>query len=99
MARPLVGAPESRAGRRASDELSRYRRRASDDFRAAVADAVRRVFVTASVRVWRIATDTPDYGADDSTGEGARRSGGRWNRSGVQMLYASRSQALACLEV
>jgi RES domain-containing protein len=55
--------------------------------------------VTATVRTWRIATDTPDYGADDRTGEGARRSGGRWNRPGVPMLYASRSQALACLEV
>jgi len=55
--------------------------------------------VTASVRTWRIATDTPDFGADDATGEGARRSGGRWNRAGVPVIYASRSQALACLEV
>lgn len=51
------------------------------------------------MRTWRIATDTPDYGADDPTGEGARRSGGRWNRAGVPVIYASRSQALACLEV
>jgi len=50
------------------------------------------------VRIWRIATDTPDYGADDATGEGARRSGGRWNRAGVPLIYASKSQALACLE-
>lgn len=51
-----------------------------------------------SVSVWRIATDTPDYAADDLSGEGARRSGGRWNRAGTAMLYASGSIALACLE-
>ncbi len=26
---------------------------------------------------WRIATDTPDYTADDASGAGAERSGGR----------------------
>lgn len=47
---------------------------------------------------WRIATDTPDYRADDLTGRGAELSGGRWNRAGTPMLYASESRALACLE-
>lgn len=47
---------------------------------------------------WRIATDTPDYTADDRSGEGARRTGGRWNAPGTPMLYATDSQALACLE-
>lgn len=51
-----------------------------------------------TVSVWRIATDTPDYTADDLTGEGARLSGGRWNRVDTPMLYASGSIALACLE-
>lgn len=51
-----------------------------------------------TVSVWRIATDTPDYAADSLTGEGARLSGGRWNRVGTPMLYASGSIALACLE-
>lgn len=51
-----------------------------------------------SVTVWRIGTDTPDYVADDLTGEGARRSGGRWNASGTAMVYAAESRALACLE-
>ena len=55
--------------------------------------------MTSGVRVWRIATDTPDYIADDSAGEGARRTGGRWNRVGTPLLYASKSRALACLEV
>lgn len=55
--------------------------------------------MSAPARLWRIATDTPDYTADDRSGEGARRTGGRWNRAGVPMLYCSGSQALACLEV
>ena len=49
-------------------------------------------------RAWRIATDTPGYTADDLTGTGAKFSGGRWNRKGVPMIYASASIALACLE-
>jgi RES domain-containing protein len=48
--------------------------------------------------VWRIATDTPDYGADDLSGKGAEFSGGRWNRKGTPVLYTSPSIALACLE-
>lgn len=49
-------------------------------------------------RFWRIAVDAPDYGADDLTGEGARRTGGRWNRKGTGVLYCSSSISLACLE-
>ncbi len=48
--------------------------------------------------VWRIATDAPTYTADDLTGEGARLSGGRWNRKGDAVLYTSSTIALACLE-
>ena len=48
--------------------------------------------------VWRIATDTPAYTADDLTGAGAKLSGGRWNAQGVAMLYTSETIALACLE-
>ena len=47
---------------------------------------------------WRIATDTPDYTADDLSGAGARITGGRWNARGTPLLYASTSRALACLE-
>ncbi|MGB8421335.1 RES family NAD+ phosphorylase [Paraburkholderia sp.] len=50
------------------------------------------------MRIWRIATDTPAYTADDATGEGARLSGGRWNRKGTPMLYCASSISLACLE-
>lgn len=49
-------------------------------------------------QIWRIATDTPDYTADDATGEGARRTGGRWNRKGLPVLYCAESIALATLE-
>ncbi len=48
--------------------------------------------------VWRIATDTPDYTADDSTGAGAKATGGRWNRQGTALVYCASSIALACLE-
>lgn len=48
--------------------------------------------------VWRIAQDTPDYGADDLSGKGAEEVGGRWNRTGTAILYCSSSIALACLE-
>lgn len=48
--------------------------------------------------LWRIAADTPDYEAHDLSGKGAEVSGGRWNRVGVPLVYASTSRALACLE-
>lgn len=48
--------------------------------------------------LWRIAADAPGYTADDTTGAGARMSGGRWNRPGTALLYTSTSRALACLE-
>jgi len=51
-----------------------------------------------TVSIWRIATDTPSYTADDLTGAGAKITGGRWNTAGVAMLYAAETIALACLE-
>lgn len=53
---------------------------------------------SAEVTFWRIGCDTPDYEADDLAGKGADLSGGRWNRIGTPLLYASTSRALACLE-
>lgn len=50
------------------------------------------------MQVWRIATDTPDFVADDLTGAGARLTGGRWNRPGQPVLYCASSPSLACLE-
>lgn len=50
------------------------------------------------ILVWRIGTDTPGYLAEDLTGEGAKLTGGRWNRKRVPLLYASVSRSLVCLE-
>lgn len=47
---------------------------------------------------WRIASDTPDFTADDLSGLGAQRYGGRWNRAGEPLVYCADSPALACLE-
>ncbi len=48
--------------------------------------------------VWRIATDTATYQADDLSGAGAKATGGRWNEAGVAIVYSSETRALACLE-
>lgn len=50
------------------------------------------------VAVWRIASDTPDYTADDLTGTGAKITGGRWNRAGTAVVYCSINISLALLE-
>lgn len=50
------------------------------------------------MRVWRIATDTRAYAADDLSGAGAKATGGRWNRAGTAVLYCAATPSLACLE-
>jgi RES domain-containing protein len=54
--------------------------------------------VTVDFTLWRIGTDTPDYEAQDLSGKGAEKSGGRWNRVGTPLVYSSETRALACLE-
>lgn len=54
--------------------------------------------MSVGVTLWRIGTDTPDYEAHDLSGKGAEKSGGRWNRIGTPLVYASTTRALACLE-
>jgi RES domain-containing protein len=51
-----------------------------------------------TMQLWRIATDTPHYRADDLSGTGAKITGGRWNRPGTALVYAAESIALAALE-
>jgi RES domain-containing protein len=51
-----------------------------------------------SVTIWRIATDTKSYKADDLSGAGAKTTGGRWNAEGDALVYTSETRALACLE-
>lgn len=50
------------------------------------------------VTLWRIGVDAPEFQSDDLTGKGAELNGGRWNPKGAAVVYASGSQALACLE-
>jgi RES domain-containing protein len=51
-----------------------------------------------SVVLWRIAQETREYRADDLSGGGAAKTGGRWNSVGKPAVYTSRSVALAYLE-
>jgi RES domain-containing protein len=51
-----------------------------------------------TVRIWRIAVAAPAFASNDLSGEGARRSGGRWNQPGTPVVYCSSSIALAALE-
>jgi len=46
---------------------------------------------------WRIVKSK--WAASAFDGEGARRSGGRWNSSGVRIVYTCATQSLAVLEV
>lgn len=48
--------------------------------------------------LWRIAKETPAFGADDLSGGGARITGGRWNSKGNAVVYAAPSAALDVLE-
>jgi RES domain-containing protein len=49
-------------------------------------------------RIWRIATRGPSWAADDLSGNGSARSAGRWNSTGMPVVYSSTTIALACLE-
>jgi RES domain-containing protein len=48
--------------------------------------------------LWRIAQETREHRADDLSGGGAAKTGGRWNSIGKAVVYTSRSVALAYLE-
>ena len=48
--------------------------------------------------LFRIASETPDYTADDLSGRGAAKTGGRWNSVGSPVVYCATSRALAYLE-
>jgi RES domain-containing protein len=50
------------------------------------------------IHLWRIASDTRNYTADDITGAGAKATGGRWNRQGNAVLYTATNISLAVLE-
>ena len=54
--------------------------------------------MTPSITLYRIASDSARYHADDLSGVGAKHEGGRWNSPGVAVCYASTTIALAALE-
>lgn len=51
-----------------------------------------------AVHLWRIATETRAYAADDLSGAGAAKYPGRWNASDECVLYATQTLSLAVLE-
>ena len=50
------------------------------------------------MKLWRIATQTRQYTADDLSGAGAAKSPGRWNHAGEAMVYSATAISLAVLE-
>ncbi len=48
---------------------------------------------------WRLSKETISYSADDLTGKGAAKSGGRWNAKGSHAVYCASTISLAALEV
>lgn len=51
-----------------------------------------------TVHVWRIAAEGKTYHANDLSGEGSKRAGGRWNDVGIPAVYTAANISLACLE-
>ncbi|MCY7307126.1 MAG: RES family NAD+ phosphorylase [Rhodoferax sp.] len=51
-----------------------------------------------TVTLWRVASDTPSWTADDMGGKGAASSGARWNHAGERLTYAATSISLAAWE-
>jgi RES domain-containing protein len=50
------------------------------------------------VHLWRVASDTPSWTAEDMGGKGAASKGARWNHPGELVTYASTSISLAAWE-
>jgi RES domain-containing protein len=51
-----------------------------------------------TVWLWRVASDTPAWAADDLGGKGAAAAGARWNHPGERVTYAATSISLAAWE-
>ena len=51
-----------------------------------------------TVHLWRVASDTPSWTADDISGKGAASKGARWNHPGELVTYAATSISLAAWE-
>ena len=51
-----------------------------------------------TISLWRVASDTPLWSAEDLAGKGAAHKGGRWNHAGEHVVYAATSVSLAAWE-
>lgn len=51
-----------------------------------------------TVSLWRIASDTIAWTAEDKTGKASAKSGARWNQPGEHVIYAATSISLAAWE-
>lgn len=51
-----------------------------------------------TVHLWRVATDTPGWTAEELSGKGAASKGARWNQPGELATYAATLIALAAWE-
>ena len=51
-----------------------------------------------TVSLWRVASDTPSWTAEDVAGKGAAHKGARWNHIGEHVTYAATSISLAAWE-
>ena len=51
-----------------------------------------------TVSLWRVATDTPLWTAEDMAGKGAAHKGARWNHAGEHVTYMATSVSLASWE-
>lgn len=51
-----------------------------------------------TVSLWRIASDTPNWTAEDLSGKGAAAKGARWSHARENVAYASTSVSLAAWE-
>jgi RES domain-containing protein len=51
-----------------------------------------------TVSLWRVATDTPQWTAEDMAGKGAAHKGARWNNAGEHTTYTASSISLAAWE-
>ncbi len=51
-----------------------------------------------TVSLWRIASDTTAWTAEDMSGKGAANRGARWNQAGEHVAYAATSISLAAWE-
>lgn len=51
-----------------------------------------------TLHLWRVASDTPGWTAEDMGGKGAASKGARWNHPGERVTYAATSISLAAWE-